>query len=250
MGFCNHHDTITFKSIETGEYDKLPEQNFYYAYRAFCFESHKKLEQIHGFNNLVKQLPQMLERPHIVEQYKQMKLSEKDIYENQSIFKQGLIKSHFSTIHTDIYEYNYPTKIAVSCGFYLLSDLDGKEINKYIIYNKSDYFRTKFLYLTIFPQGKKTYILLSCLKEDFDEYESLFSQIKELNRTIRAQFFSKIAILKSQNVVFNPNFWDKLDHKYKANINEDMSNIMNEDYFDGIENFIDNETYNFFQYKI
>lgn len=250
LGFCNYHDTTAFKSIETQEYENSPEQNFYYAYRAFCFETHKKQEEINGLKNLVGKFPQILNKPHIIQRYKYIKYNQFDIIENNKFFKDGILSQDYSTIYTDVYEYSIPSQVAVTCGFYLLSDLNGNPINTHLSSHTPQMKRAKFLFLTFFPQGDKSYVLLSCLREDFKEYESLLTQIKTLDKTQRAKFFSRIAILKSQNIVLKPTYWKRLDNKSQVYINSDINDLMHEDVFDGIENFTKNVSFNFFQMKI
>lgn len=45
-GFCDYHDNVIFKPIETGLYEDNKEQNFLFSYRSFCIAYHKIVRRI------------------------------------------------------------------------------------------------------------------------------------------------------------------------------------------------------------
>jgi len=173
-GFCNNHDSM-FKPIESGGYVGTKEQNFLYAYRAFVVASHKKLEA----------------SSYIVfgEQ------ATNDINATKEIFDHAIISKNYEAIETHSIKLSLPYPIAVSTSFYLDFDFKGNAIP-----HSDD--RMETIFITVFPDNGKTYLLLSYLVQDKLLYSKLVEQLES-----RGKLKSDITVLLAahvENIYFEP----------------------------------------------
>src|SRR5690554_2361925 len=152
-GFCNTHDS-TFKPIETEGYTQTAEQNCLFAYRGFIVAIHKKVEasQLLDYGNR----------------------SDKDIEENLKIFNEAIKSNRFSDIISDVIELPSFYPIAVSSAFYLDFDFEGNPIE-----HSPD--RMEFIFVTFFPEEKKSYFIISYFEEDKNLYQNLGRQLVRRN---------------------------------------------------------------------
>jgi hypothetical protein len=200
LGFCNKHDAI-FYPIETEDYIGSEKQNFLYAYRANLVSVHPKIVTSY-FTNYGDQW-------------------ENDIKENNKIFDFGIIDDKYDAILTDTIELSINYPIAVATSFYLDFDFEGN-----LIPHSDD--RMEKVYLTVFPNGEKTFVLISYFREDKHLYEKLASQISK-----RGKIESDLTVLIAahcENVYFNPNYFNNHIEQYKNVILE----LFNQAQFDHV----------------
>ena len=184
-GFCNTHDAI-FRPIEVVPYTCTEEQNFLFAYRGFVVAAHSKIQGSTWVN--------FEEQSNI------------DIQVTKRMFDDAIINSAFDEIQTDVFEFPAVYPIAASSSFYLDYDFIGNPIPH------SDS-RMENIYVSIFPQDRKTVFLISYFKEDERLYGNLGNQLKK-----RDNLFSDITILLAghvENIYFNPLYYKTFIEKYE-----------------------------------
>lgn len=189
LGFCNKHDAI-FYPIEVEDYNGSKEQHFLFAYRAFIVSSHPKIVTSY-FMDYGEQ-------------------SDNDIVENKKIFDFGIVNQRYDIIETDVIELGTFYPIAVSSSFYLDYDFAGTEIPH------SDE-RMEDIFLTVFSDKAKTYVLISFFSQDKHLYKDLSNQIMQRNK-IKSDITMLIA--HCENVYFNSTYFHTYIEQYKDILSE------------------------------
>lgn len=205
-GFCEYHDSVIFKEIETVQYDKQIKQNFLYAYRACAQEFHKKTRQIEAMQLSFKDNPAVVFMPGFVESYRNIMMSYSDVNEYMDIFNSAFTNNNFDILENYVFEFKERYDFAVTTTFNPACDLDGIEIND--IYS-TDKERLKGVFISIFPTQNSFYMILSCLKDDYDVLEKYFNQIKELDEERLKIVLNNLLPTYSENIVLSPRLWAK-----------------------------------------
>ena len=65
------------------------------------------------------------------------------------------------------------------------------------------------LFVTIFPEETKSYVLISCLKSDYKIYKDFFQQLQTINHNKLKYYLNLILPLYSENIVISPRLWEK-----------------------------------------
>ena len=65
------------------------------------------------------------------------------------------------------------------------------------------------MYITIFPEQDKSYIILSCLKSDYNIYKNFFEQLNSADINKIKHYFSLVLPLYSENIVISPRLWER-----------------------------------------
>lgn len=220
-GFCKKHDEI-FRSIEDLEYgnNKL-EQNYLFAYRAFC---KRYIDSITSYNYYKRFYTDFIDSEQLektLEKHKDVPIFSKEIRENKKkivkkrqdlrikeleklitdnnnlriIFNKNLEKARYSKIQTLELEFEVKNVLACSSMVDLATDFEGKLFNKDLKYP---------IFLTVFPNGNTTKILISYLKIHSTFLQNIILTIKNSKVEIQELFISNIMIKKANNIIFNP----------------------------------------------
>jgi hypothetical protein len=185
-GFCNNHDSI-FSPIETVPYAKTDEQNFLFAYRGFVVSGHKKTEASILYN--------------FGEQ------SDNSIKGNKILFDQAILNREYSCIETIVIELPAFYPVAVSSCFYLDFDFEENLI-------KHSDERMEYIFITLLPNGNKTYFLLSYFKIDAPLYGLLGTQL--VTRNNLKSDISVLIVGHTENIFFNPTYYKSYIEKQKG----------------------------------
>lgn len=202
--FCGRHDTNIFLPIEQRDFTPGDlEQEFLFAYRAYAREHHAKLEQ----TLMLKAALKKLDAPDTKDMLNTALLgSEATLQEmeaNRIKLNQARSSSDFKQIHTYRAEFRLPCPIAVSSSFALEHDLNGNLIN-----NLGDLHASlKPLALTVFPQGSKTYVLISCLRRDKKDYSFISKQILSRTKAEQKVIISNMVLAYVENLFISPAWW-------------------------------------------
>ena len=194
FGFCNFHDSIVFSEIENKDYVGTIEQNFLHSYRACAIEYVKKNEACCFFEKLIKK-----NKDSPFEQYFKNKLlgfqwGVKDISYVLGVLSNELVKPKYERRHnivsTTVKKLSYEVLFAVNASFTIEFDFEGKLIN-----DLTDTSRVPaHIFLNIFPQNSKTYILFSCLTENLNIYKGIISKLNSFHDSKLETFFSNMII--------------------------------------------------------
>lgn len=211
-GFCEYHDSYLFQDIELKEYKKEIKQNFLFAYRMLAQEHHKKERAIFSLQNCVKENPSILMSPIMVENYRMMDLSRKDIRELLDIFNTSYMNQNFDILHNYVYKFEQQCQFAVTTMYVPASTLDGEELVD--IYSKGKD-RLPSVFLTIIPSNGCSYLIMSCLKLDYVKIKKYIDDIEGLDEYELKRFLNWTLPTYSENIVLNPKLWDLWSEKAK-----------------------------------
>lgn len=230
-GFCSYHDNKIFEPIESRDYIEGDiQQNFLFAYRAFARGYHTTLRNLIIFK---KEFQQSGEQEIIdYEKYYKACLKDEDLERStkhakkyalqkrafEKIEKQriamniNLDNRNYNKIHTDviIFEQEYHMSVSGICT--ILTDLLGNDVNTIAI-NPLDF---GDLYLTIFPQNGRTYVLLSYLSKHKTKFEFIKKQIMTKTEEEQKIILSNIiAMYCNEYFVVSPKRWEELSETKK-----------------------------------
>ena len=142
--------------------------------------------------------------------YNRIKGLEKSIEENESIknsFNVALDQGQFDRIVTITVTLDYEISFATAYMSPLSYDLAGNIVSD--VWSLSA--RMKNIYVSIFPEKGKTYILISWLKEDndykFDKFQEQFEEVKR-NEEVLLNVLNNMVACQSDNFVFSKKLLD------------------------------------------
>ena len=64
------------------------------------------------------------------------------------------------------------------------------------------------LYITVFPEENRSFILLSCLHTDSKVYKGFFQQLQAANVDKVKYYFDLMLPLYSENIIISPRLWE------------------------------------------
>lgn len=225
--FCDYHDSSVFAPIENnpkGFVKNDKEQLFLYAYKAFAFEYYKSMVALNALRDLFKRIPQKLKKyPFLVVPHyrrEQLKQIEMDYY--KSFFDKGLIKKEYSGLETEIIEIPYKILFATTECISPAFDIIGNKVK-----TKTGKMMRR-MFITIFPDNDKSYILLSYLSSDKKNFERYVQLLKSADERLLFNYLSVFLPLYSENLVISPVLWNHWGKEKQSAFNG-LVNIINED---------------------
>ncbi|KAF1681263.1 hypothetical protein [Bacillus sp. SKDU12] len=243
-GFCGYHDAI-FTPIEESDYViGNREQEFLYAYRACTKEHHSKLSStfmMKNLQNLVingqyndfsshfdknKPSPEHIDfmsdmfESHLFGANDAVERGEKHI----KWFNNWLDNSEFENIISEVIELDTEHHLAVTSTILVERDLVGNQIN-----NLDDWtIPLAPLFLTVFPQNGKTYIILSYFTRNKRRYKFLSEQILSKSVDEQKNIISNIIISYAENTAFSPILWRQFNRETQRKIEEMFFDTIND----------------------
>lgn len=215
FGFCNYHDSLIFSEIENKDYKKTQEQNFLYAYRACALEYVKKKETCCFYEAAVNKYRNTSHEIRFKNTLNGAKFGIIDLTNILENFSNELKKHrnnrNFNIISTKTYTLSIESLMAVNAFFYIQYDLQGKLIN-----DLSDISKTPSpIFLNVFPQNKKTYILFSWLSQDSEIYKNILTNLSSRNSSQIEYFFSNLIIYHCENLFMSPLKYKSIPNKLR-----------------------------------
>lgn len=190
---CNKHDKKLFVGIEDCEFNKEPQQCFQYALKALLHSYWSKCNDA-----------------GIVEKYKQTQIA-RQIIEDRKAYEMELNR-FWEILRTEQYQdllcYIVPISreinIAVSTSINICRKLDGTlfgaENDKYPL-----------LHISAFPVDGKSYLLISCLKENEDYFKAFTTQFTLLSVETILKKFNVLLPLLAENIMISPRVVKKMN---------------------------------------
>ncbi|WP_199795769.1 hypothetical protein [Bacillus thuringiensis] len=235
-GFCGRHDNDLFMPIEEKDYQVgNKEQEFLFAYRALAKEYHTKTTvgdmyrkmrqymkagEYHKLSNIFDEnnQPDIEHITYMAEAITGTLIGQEDAEARLKLFRKrmnnDLDNSNFNEIVTDVIELDEEYHIAVSSITFIERDLNNEVINRLDDLSA----QLAPLFVTIFPQQGKTYILLSYFARNKRKYKFIKEQI--LSKSIRMQkvIISNLIVAYFENWVISPIKWNELGTKTHSRI--------------------------------
>lgn len=207
-GFCGYHDNEMFKAIENEDFNKNNYQIFLYIYRCFALEYHKKMEVSNMQNMLIDKIPSRAGA--IKHDFSGFELAINDLESCKKEFDNALINEEYDILSSLVWEFEQPIKFAAS-GFTVLDkDLKGNRLQDLSDLTKE----MKHVFVSIFPEGEKTYCIIAWLKSNNDLFKGYKEQISELDINQRKIYINNLLPIITENITINPEAWDRLE-QYK-----------------------------------
>lgn len=212
MCFCDVHDDEVFAPIEKGApaFNTSSEEHQYiYAYKAFIFEYYKKLVEEKVFKNSIKDKPSLLKVPEFIRQYRAISMTLTEMNTVKNFFDKGIVSKNYTGLKTCVIELPESINFANYACIALDFDINGRKIK----HTKRGFISR--IFLTIFPEETKSYIILSCLSSDYKYYYKFFEQLKTANLDKLKFYFGLVLPLYSENIVISPRLWEKWSDEQK-----------------------------------
>lgn len=213
LGFCRIHDKEYFSLIEDQKYEQTNIQNYLFAFRAFCFERHRKLRLKKHFTGLFQKFPQATRDQSILHMYRVCELDLKDKELEYLRFKDIYEEKSFDNMESFVREIPFKVGFTGTTAVAVNVDICGEEtINIY------DYDEDKFipsLYISVIPKEKSSLIIVSRFVEDTC-YEKLIERLREeKSEEVLFKYISFCLAEFSENVYFSPKVIDSLSRNDK-----------------------------------
>ncbi|HFI0249983.1 TPA: YecA family protein [Streptococcus suis] len=238
-GFCGYHDKTVFQPIEDGMFDKSIQHIFLYTYRCFAVEYHKKQEVVNMERNMFKIKPSLADMPDENNPYRGMHMAIDDLENVKKIFDTALLTGNYDVLSSVVWEFDHSVKFA-GTGFEAMThDLEGNKIQDLLNPNVS----AKHIFVMVFPEGEKTYCIISWLKENDELFARYKQQLLSLSEEMRKIYINNLLPMISENIVVNPEAWDNWE-EYKRNefcaIEFEIATLFEAegDYWDRLEPFV------------
>lgn len=206
--FCKYHDTELFKDIELREYQYEEKQNFLYAYRAFSKYYYDRIIGLEDTRDMFRVAPNMMLALGTAERIKGLEISVEEDEVLKTTFNTALQHERFDEVQTITITLDYEVGFATAYMSPLSYDLKGNMISD--VWSSSG--RMRNIYVSIFPENGKTYILISWLKEDsgvmFEELKKQFKEVEKNKETLLRTLNNMVAC-HSDNIVFSKKLLDR-----------------------------------------
>lgn len=224
-GFCKDHDKNIFKDIEDDDYQiGNKKQEFLFAYRALA----KKYFSIKSINNMAEHLLELSDneyqelcdycdieirdRDYISQTFENVIIDTEDHLKSLENYKimmnTNLEKERYYKIKSKTFMLPNIHKITASSFFFPEYDNKGNKIYDFNLFNN-----LKPLFLTIFPQNTRTYIIISYLKTDKNYFDFIKSQIIEKKLEFKKKIMSNIIAVYVENFFISPTVWNNIDER-------------------------------------
>ena len=131
------------------------------------------------------------------------KMTLEEMNEVKSFFDKGIVSKDYTGLETCVIEIPESIKFATYACIAVDFELKGKKIR----HTKRGFISR--LFITIFPEETKSYIILSCLSEDIKIYKKFFQQLQTTNLDKVKYYFDLILPLYTENNVLSPRLWEK-----------------------------------------
>lgn len=239
FGFCNSHDTNIFLPIEQKDYkagDK--EQEFLFAYRALAVGHFGKKVHLNMIGLISKSLNDKDYEPifnyfpqfsNFSDEYQakmnmayQLNLNACNNLERlRASFNINLQKEKYHHLITKTIIFNSECHIAASSYIYMPHDVYGNKVN-----NLSSAKNNKPLFLTVFPQSGKTYIIMSYLRKDAGYFQFIEKQIVEQTEEVQKKILSNIIAKYISNFYLSPSRWYALNAEKRNRVVQQLNKVL------------------------
>ncbi|OTW78621.1 SEC-C domain-containing protein [Bacillus thuringiensis serovar sumiyoshiensis] len=226
-GFCKYHDKYYFSCIEDEKYIGTEEQNFWFAFRAFCFELHRKERFSRNFPKLFEKHPYATREVQVQLKYKTCKLDLKDKEIEYARFRDIYENSSYNKLESFMRVVPYRVGFTGTTAVAVNVDISGKKAAD--IYNYDEKIFIPSLYISVIPRENTSLIIVSRHVDDIC-YKDLMKKLRETqNDELLFKYISFCLAEYSENVYFSPTLIDKLSSSEKKIIIAAFGSSLNAD---------------------
>ncbi|EGO2833747.1 SEC-C domain-containing protein [Enterococcus faecalis] len=207
-GFCKYHDEEYFKIIEDVPFEGKAEQNYWFAFRAHCFEAHRKYRLKKNYSSFFKRSPEATRNKQISNNYRGNELSIRDMEVDYNRFKSIFESRDFDRLENFVKVLPFKTAFTATTAIAVCVDIEGKATVD--IYNYDESIYVPSIYLSVIPKETETIIIVSRFKED-ECYENFIKSLASCKDDEKLFSFLTFCLAEySENVYFSPTLIDKM----------------------------------------
>ena len=213
FGFCNYHDTTIFSEIENKEYIESKKQIFLFAYRACAFEYAMLIYVYCHSKEMMKEETDYTKKMFWFSKNIKDKTDLYDMKKKLDRFSGEFNKSederNYDVLYSKTLQLNGRSLFAVNSAFSLYYDFDRNEI-----YDPYDYsIELPTIFLNVFPQNDKTFIIISCFLEHFNKFKNIFDNLDKFDNSQLEAIISQIIVVHCENLFISPDIWLRISKK-------------------------------------
>lgn len=228
-GFCNFHDTETFKPIETSQIQINNEHIFLIAYRSLCKEIYAKKYQINTLSFIKKgdrglnELQQLIHQKLVYTYETGVQAGLNDLLKIKNIYDQILLNKNFQRIKYYAIQIDSIPEIVCSGNIFVEMDFQGNilQTNNEIENLAKNLDRVSF---SILMSNKNGIIVFSCLDTETKSI-TFFKSIEKLPDNDLPNAIVRFAFEFFENTFMAPDWWDNLQKEDKDKIIKRMNNL-------------------------
>lgn len=207
-GFCKHHDEDYFKTIEDIPFEGNAEQNYWFAFRAHCFEAHRKYRLKKSYSSFFKKSPETTRNKQLSNNYRGNELTIRDMEVDYKRFKSIFESRDFDKLESFVKVLPFKTAFTATTAIGVCVDIEGKTAADIYNYNESVFVPS--IYLSVIPKETETIIIVSRFKED-ECYENFIKSLNSCEEDNKIFSFLTYCLAEySENVYFSPLLIDKI----------------------------------------
>ena len=212
-GFCKKHDMETFRAIENNAFDKSNKHVFLYTYRNWAFAFHVKKEKNSMLSSMCQarniyhnsNLTNTINDSNLTNIIKASEVAVNDLQYYKELFDTCIKNDSYEILTSFIWEFQFPVKFAASGVF-----VPGYDFSRVKIQEIHDLqCPAKHIFVEVFPEGEKSYCILSWLKEDDKIFNSYRASLKEFNEKQIKNYMNNLIQIHMDNIVINPSAFEK-----------------------------------------
>ncbi|MGM7637342.1 YecA family protein [Bacillus sp. Hm123] len=205
-GFCKHHDEAYFNIIEDQPYINTPEQNYWYALRAHCFEAHRKYRLQKSFSNLFKQSPHATRDIQISTNFRGNELTIRDMETDYSRFKEIYEKGEYERLENFVKVLPFKVGFTATTAVAVNVDIQGNPTVD--IYDYDEKLFVPSIYLSVIPKASETLIIVSRFRED-ECYNNFITSLDSCtDDKLLFSYLTHCLAEYSENIYFSPELID------------------------------------------
>ncbi|ODJ48105.1 YecA family protein [Brochothrix thermosphacta] len=138
-GFCKYHDEEYFKIIEDVPFEGTDEQNYWFAFRAHCFEAHRKYRLKKSYSSLFKKSPEATKNKQLSNNYRGNELSIIDMEVDYNRFKNIYETREYDKLESFVKVLPFKTAFTLTTAVAICVDIEGNPAADIYNYSESIY---------------------------------------------------------------------------------------------------------------
>lgn len=213
LGFCKYHDKEYFSIIEDNEYEGTAEQNYWFAFRACCFELHRKYRLEKSQRSLFQMYPEATRNPQIVTNFHSNKLNIRDSEYEYSRFKKIYEEKDFEQLDSFVKVVPFKVGFTATTAVGVIVDIEGKQAVDIYDYDEKKFVPS--IYISVIPKENESIIIVSRFNEDTCYKELIDSLRRNSDEEALFKYITFCLAEYSENVYFSPEVIDCLPEEKK-----------------------------------
>lgn len=209
-GFCSKHDQEIFQKIDTENYNPGDiYQEFLFSYRTLAREYVKKKQARNGIKQVVDLEG---ETQFLIDCLQGTQEGLERLEQLKDQLNNAILANDYKFIKSRCRILDKEYCIAVSSVFFLRYDFESNQIQ-----SLEDVLKLSPIFLTIFPQDGKTFILFSYFQKDSEKFRPFLNQLWQFDNEIFTSKLSLLIALYCENFAYSPRLLQKWTELQKIN---------------------------------